>query len=187
MSVKNRLLLLKNLLYFTAIARTGSITRAAAQNGIKAANLSHMMKEFEQTLGCSLFHRKSTGVELTREGYLVLEEAKRLEDELEELEYYAVSRASTANHVDLYLPSNLRLMDLEKFYKAYPSIQIDILTDVGSFDVGVFYEEPFLPKDFIITKHQIKQNNVGQMIWVAYRDKHVAAVAVYDFIVSRLT
>ena len=186
MSVKNRLLLLKNLLYSMAVAKTGSITQAAAQNGIKAANLSRLMKEFEEALGCPLFHRKSTGVELTREGYLVMEEAKRLEDELEELEYYAISRASTANHVDLYLPSNLRLMDLEKFYKAYPGIQIDILTDVGSFDVGVFYEEPFLPKDFIVTQHQINQNSVGQMIWVAYRDKHVSAIAVYDFIVSRL-
>ncbi len=186
MSVKNRLILLKNLLYFMAIARTGSISRAAMQNGIKAANLSRMMKEFENAIGCSLFYRKSTGIELTREGYLVLEEAKRLEDEVEELEYYAVLKNASGNHVSLYLPSNLCFMDLEKFYQTYPNIQIDIKKDVCSFDVGVFYEEPFLSKDFITTKHQIRQGNIEQIIWIAYRDKHVEATAVYGFIVSCL-
>ncbi len=185
MSVKNRVLLLKKMLFFMAVAKAGSISRAAAQNGIKPANLSQMMKDFEKMLGCRLFHRKSNGVELTREGYLVLEEAKRLEIELGEVEYYAIS-ASVPNRVNLSLPTNMQITDLDTFYKAYPGIQIDILRDVSACDVGVFYEEPLLPKGFVITSHQIQRNHMGQTIWVAYRASNESAVAVYDFVVSRL-
>jgi DNA-binding transcriptional LysR family regulator len=53
---------------FFAVARTGSVNRAARELGMSQPTLSRRLKELERYIGAPLFFRVSSGVKLTREG-----------------------------------------------------------------------------------------------------------------------
>ena len=53
---------------FFAVARTGSVNRAALDLGMSQPTLSRRLKELERYIGAPLFFRASSGVKLTPEG-----------------------------------------------------------------------------------------------------------------------
>lgn len=53
---------------FFAVARTGSVNRAAHELGMSQPTLSRRLKELERYVGAPLFFRISSGVKLTQEG-----------------------------------------------------------------------------------------------------------------------
>lgn len=59
---------LRHLRYFTAIADTGNLTRAAARLHVTQPSLSQALRELETGIGCALFVRRARGVELTDGG-----------------------------------------------------------------------------------------------------------------------
>ena len=59
---------LRSLRYFLAVAREGSITRAANALHLTQPTLSRQMQELEEELGARLLVRRSHSVELTPEG-----------------------------------------------------------------------------------------------------------------------
>lgn len=59
---------LRQLRYFTAIARCGSFSKAASEVYIAQSALSHQLAQLEEELVTSLFHRNRRGVELTDAG-----------------------------------------------------------------------------------------------------------------------
>lgn len=61
---------LRQLRYFTAIARCGSFSKAAAEVYIAQSALSHQLAQLEDELDTSLFHRNRRGVELTDAGHI---------------------------------------------------------------------------------------------------------------------
>lgn len=69
-----------DLAYFSAIARTGSLNRAAEETGVSAATLSRRMKAFEATLGRRLFLHGADGYALTSEGRDLLKRTAQMED-----------------------------------------------------------------------------------------------------------
>ncbi len=58
----------KNLKYFVAVAKHGSMNQAARAMYISQPQLSHIIKSIEEETGFSLFQRTSQGSTLTREG-----------------------------------------------------------------------------------------------------------------------
>lgn len=54
--------------YFMEVARTGSITEAAAQVHVAASAVSRQMARLEESLGCVLFERQARGMALTEAG-----------------------------------------------------------------------------------------------------------------------
>ncbi len=71
---------LRVLRYFLAVAREGSVTRAAASLHISQPTLSKQLKELEEELGKKLFLRSNYSIRLTDEGMLL---RKRAEDILD--------------------------------------------------------------------------------------------------------
>ena len=69
---------LKDLEYFTAIARERSITRAAASLYVAQPALSQCLQKIEKETGVELVIRSSSGVVLTSEGQCFLEFAERV-------------------------------------------------------------------------------------------------------------
>jgi LysR family hydrogen peroxide-inducible transcriptional activator len=63
------------LRYFCAVARTGSFTRAAAEEGVAQPSLSQQIVKLEQTLGSKLFDRLGRSVQLTEYGRTLLPQA----------------------------------------------------------------------------------------------------------------
>ena len=53
---------------FSAVARTGSVNRAAQELGMSQPTLSRRLKELERYVNAPLFFRASSGVKLTQEG-----------------------------------------------------------------------------------------------------------------------
>ncbi len=66
----------KHLRYFWAVARAGSIAKAAAQLHLTPQSISGQLTEFADTLGVALFRRVGRRLELTETGKRVLRHAE---------------------------------------------------------------------------------------------------------------
>lgn len=75
----------RQLRYLVAIADTGGFSRAARRCNVTQSTLSAGIKELEATLGATLVERDRKGVAFTAIGEVVLERARRLLAEAEDL------------------------------------------------------------------------------------------------------
>ena len=66
------------LRYFCALARTGSFTKAAEEEGIAQPSLSQQIRKLETTVGATLFVRLGRSVRLTAHGELLLPHARTI-------------------------------------------------------------------------------------------------------------
>ncbi|MDR5899125.1 LysR family transcriptional regulator [Halomonas vilamensis] len=62
---------------FVAVARTGSVSRAAAQLHLTQPAISLKLKQLQQRLGLTLFHRRPQGLTLTLDGRALLPAAEK--------------------------------------------------------------------------------------------------------------
>jgi DNA-binding transcriptional LysR family regulator len=69
---------LRQLRYFVAVAREGSLTRAAATIPVAQQSLSAQIRSLERQVGAPLFERGPRGVQLTEVGATLLKEARPL-------------------------------------------------------------------------------------------------------------
>jgi len=77
---------LRHLRYFVAVAEELNFTRAAKRLGINQPPLSAQIRRFEKEMGAPLFVRHARGVELTNDGKLMLEEARVILKQVEQVE-----------------------------------------------------------------------------------------------------
>src|ERR1700750_1363991 len=69
---------LTDLLTFSAVARTGGITRAAEELNTVQSNVTQRVKALEAEIGTALFERHSRGMPLTGAGRRLLPYAQRM-------------------------------------------------------------------------------------------------------------
>jgi DNA-binding transcriptional LysR family regulator len=67
---------LRHLRAFVTVAEEGTFTKAAARLHISQPPLSKQVRQLEQELGVTLFVRRRDGVELTRDGTMLLDRAQ---------------------------------------------------------------------------------------------------------------
>ena len=80
--------------YFHAVARTGSISRAAGELGMEPSTLTRHIGRLEQDVGVKLFHRSGRGMVLTDAGTLLLQEASKVVETLEHTRRVAADLAT---------------------------------------------------------------------------------------------
>jgi len=88
-----------HLRYFRAIAREGTVTRAAARLGVSQSALSVQLRQLEESLGQALFRRERKSLVLTEAGRIALDYADSIFRSGEELVSVLASRPGGGREV----------------------------------------------------------------------------------------
>jgi DNA-binding transcriptional LysR family regulator len=83
MAAKLRIMELRHLRYFVAVAEEMSFTRAAERLHMRQPPLSIQIRHLERELGAELFDRSGRGITLTLAGRTLFDEARRIIDEID--------------------------------------------------------------------------------------------------------
>jgi len=135
---------------FEAAARNASFKEAAREMYVTQPAVSHQIKALETDLGCSLFVRRSRGVELTEKGAFLFLAIRRgfeaISDTVmqirERRESVDVTIRTTTAVSSLWLTPKITA-----FWKTYPAVTVSQITsDVpgsgGPCDLSIHYGEP---------------------------------------------
>ena len=122
---------------FEAAARTGSVTRAAAELSLTQSAVSRQIRALEEQVGVALFHREKQTIRLTAGGAAY---AREVREALAKIS--AASLTLRANPMGgtltLAAPPSLAarwlLPRLPGFLAAWPAVQVNIVTRSESFD-----------------------------------------------------
>ena len=129
-----------DLVYFLAIARERSFTRAAAKLGVSQPALSHTIRSLEERLGVRLLTRTTRTVAPTDAGEkLVRNLAPHFEQIEAELAALAEMREKPAGNIRItateYAANSILVPKLTKFLRSYPEIKVEVIVDYGLTDI----------------------------------------------------
>lgn len=148
---------------FLAIARCGTLGRAAKQLGQTQPTMGRRLRALEEALGHTLFQRTSDGFVLTDDGAAVLAYAERMEEE-------ALGFARALTGKETQLSGQLRVSSSDwfgihvltpvfaRFLAQHPGISIELLTDSRLYNLArheadlLFRIVPFEEPDIIQRK-----------------------------------
>lgn len=119
---------------FLAIARTGTLSGAAAHLGTGLATVSRRIERLEHAIGSPLFSRHQSGYRLTDDGEALLGRAEVLESAGNAFGLRADGAASVAGRVRLATAENLAnpliIPGLPRLLDQHPGLEVEIITDV---------------------------------------------------------
>lgn len=148
---------LKQLKVFSAVAKFGSFSRAAAVLSTAQPGLSRQVKSLEDELGIKLLYRNGRGIVLTEAGKLLDQYAKDiLETASRATSQMAALRSSPRGNVIIGMPPSvgfvLTVPLVIRFRKEFPSIAVRLIEGfsghvlewllTGKIDVAVLYNAP---------------------------------------------
>ncbi len=149
-----------DLIYFLAIARQRSFSRAAIELGVSASTLSHALKGLESRLGVRLLNRTTKSVTLTAAGDALAAAIgmpfEAIDTALETLNRFRDAPTGRIR-INVAVEAATLLLGpiLPTFVERYPDVELDIvasnrLVDVteGGFDAGIRYGGT-VPEDMI--------------------------------------
>lgn len=86
---------LQQMKYVVCTAECGSISNAARKLFVTQPSLSNAIKELEQELNIQIFERRNSGVSLTKDGILFIEQIRSVLEQLQSIDsYYKKSKDS---------------------------------------------------------------------------------------------
>ncbi|SDY11104.1 transcriptional regulator, LysR family [Variovorax sp. YR634] len=123
---------------FVRVAEAGSFTRAADRLGLPRATISTAVQQLETRLGSRLLHRTTRRVGLTPDGEVMLERARALVADMEDMEQQFLPAHGQVNgRLKVDVPSRIarRLIApaLPGFFERHPAIELEL----GSSDRAV--------------------------------------------------
>jgi DNA-binding transcriptional LysR family regulator len=130
-----------DLRYFLALSRAGSVSRAGKALGVNHTTVARRIGTLENELKTRLFERTSEGYEMTQAAEDMYEHALQMEERAQ-----AIDREVFAQDAELKGPlkltvshdvaSRLIVPKLTEFHRAYPGIDLDVLTTTGLVDLA---------------------------------------------------
>lgn len=128
---------LRALRYFVFVARFGGFTKAADALHVAQPALSRQIRKLERDLGVQLLVRRTRGVELTRQGALLLERAEQIFHSVDETVADVRNSAQhTVGRVAVALPPATGLMLVARFTRrlraALPNVTLHLREGVGN-------------------------------------------------------
>ncbi len=143
-----------DLRIFLAIARAGSLGRAARRLGLTQPTMGRRLRALEAAVGQTLFQRTADGFVLTDEGAAILGRAERIEEEAIAIErslagqgeaLEGLLRVSSSDWFGLHVLTPL----FAEFTRTHPGVTIELVTDARLFSLArreadlVFRIRPF--------------------------------------------
>ena len=177
MRIRDQLILLRKILSFAAIAKTGNVTAAALENGMKQSNLSGYVKELEEKVGAKLFEHGDRRMILTEVGKNLYEISCSIEKSVYKINSYKQQNNNVSGAVRLWTSDGLAAAYLSSclpgFYQLYPDVRIEILCSIEApsvlydADLAVVYEKPVHPDAVILFKHNLRFGLFASMDYLA--------------------
>lgn len=148
---------------FLAVARCGTLGRAAKQLGQTQPTMGRRLRALEEALGHTLFQRTSDGFVLTDDGAAVLAYAERMEEEAlgftraltgKEAQLSGLLRVSSSDWFGIHVLTPV----FARFLAQHPGISIELLTDSRLYNLArheadlLFRIVPFEESDIIQRK-----------------------------------
>jgi len=130
-----------DLRFALAIGRAGTLAGAARQVGVNATTVQRRLESLETRLGARLFDRSRSGYQPTEAGVLVLEQARRMADQADEIERRVLGRdreltgplrVATA----FVVMEHLLPQPLADFARAYPGIEVEVVENAILVDLS---------------------------------------------------
>ncbi|MBO4294079.1 MAG: LysR family transcriptional regulator [Alphaproteobacteria bacterium] len=176
MNVKTKFSILKNLLYLQAVVEAGSISAAASRNGIKASNLSKMIKDCESLFHKVLFYRTAHGMSPTQDTLDLVRCAHQIDGELSH-----IMQLITRNDdiIKLYIVEGLEIKNLSRYNKS-----MLLVKQQNQADVIVTTAKPKNVETYIITE-SVLGKDVAQHIWICTKNTP-EAVELARFIILQI-
>ena len=113
---------MKQLQYFVVSVDTGSISKAAEMLYTTQPHVSMTIGKMEKSLGVRLLRRSKKGVEMTVEGELVYEQARRILKDMQVIQQVQTSVKSEVFCLSS-MPSNLLAGLFAEFYRREQNLQ----------------------------------------------------------------
>lgn len=156
---------LNQLYYFVEVCRVKNVTKAAENLNISQPSLSVAIRNLEQELGVSLFHRNNKKITLTNDGKHFRKKLIPLTEGLDELKTEMISRGEKSNVLRIGIPPMIGAFIFPKlftgFHQKYPDIKVEIV-EFGTLklqkmmlddelDLSLFLEESQLNSEIVFT------------------------------------
>lgn len=125
---------LKQLVYFIAVAESGSISKALTSLNVTQSVVTEAIKKLEDTLGAALFTRHARGMMLTHAGHQFLRHAHEVLAALRNAEQAIRERPdATTGQLNLGVTSLVTAYYLpyllDRFKRVFPGIQVAVVED----------------------------------------------------------
>jgi len=122
---------LEKLPTFVAVARAGSLVAAARALHVTPSAVSHALSKLQHSAGCRLFEWRGRRFSLTDEGAELYEVARRVLDELEEVDRRLAGNAGSVRQrlvlgATLEFGSAVLVPALRPFLDAHPELDVDV-------------------------------------------------------------
>ena len=136
-----------DLRYALAIGHAGSLAGAARDLAVNHSTVLRRLEALETRLGARLFERQRSGYTPTEAGALVLEQARRMADQADEIERRVMGRdreltgplrVTTA----FVVMEHLLPAPLASFARAYPGIEVEVMENAFLVDLARRRAEP---------------------------------------------
>ena len=177
MSVKMQSDFYKSMLYIKEIVSEGTISSVAQHNGIKAPNLSKLIKETESAFGKPLFIRTNRGLVPTDIALKIAKEIENIQKALDALLRFQISSAHQ-KPLKLYVSKGLFIGNLKDFKG-----EIEYTNDKRLADVLVTLSKPQNTAHMTTVENRLGQD-ITQSVWVC-SSNNMQALALAEFITLR--
>ena len=126
----------RQLRYFVAIAKAGSISQAALELHIAQPSLSQHMASLEEELGVGLFKRHARGVSLTPAGQRLFDRASAILRQLDHLpDEVAAVTGLPRGEVRLAVDCSIAAVVIAPLYRAmearYPDVRVSVMSGLS--------------------------------------------------------
>jgi len=156
--------------YFEAVARLGSVRKAAAELFVVPSAVSHQIATLEEELGISLFSRLPKGLQLSSAGEMLLYHGRRGASELERGRSLVTSlRGLQSGSTSLATVEGVAVgpvsQALTAFWTRWPAVRVGVTigssarafdaVDSGEAELGLSYAKPDSPKVTVLAQAEL--------------------------------